>query len=95
MISFHPLVRRDVSQAIDYYDSIGDSLGNEFWAEFTKLCESVESHPERFHKDVSGWRRANLKRFPYHLLFLPARPGIRIMILRHNRRHPKSGLRRK
>lgn len=68
MPNFHPSVQQDVVTAIRYYDSINDSLGDDFWAKFEKVCLQVEAHPERYHFDPSGWRRANLEKFPYHLL---------------------------
>lgn len=69
MLRFHPQVRRDATEAVRYYDAISNSLGNNFWTEFEDACQRVQLHPERFHFDPSGWRRANLERFPYHLLF--------------------------
>lgn len=95
MPRFHPHVRRDVSAALRYYDSISDSLGDDFWAEFERICGELDDHPERFHFDPSGWRRANLRRFPYHLLFYQELDGVRVMTLRHHRRNPRFGLRRK
>lgn len=95
MLRFHPQVRRDATEAIRHYDAISDSLGDDFWAKFEETCLRVELHPERFHYDPSGWRRANLKRFPYHLLFYEESDGARIMSLRHDRRNPRFGLRRK
>jgi len=94
MPRFHLLVRRDATHAIRHYDSISDALGDDFWTNFEQMCRRVESHPERFHFDANGWRRANLKRFPYHLLFYEELDGVRIMALRHNRRNPRFGLRR-
>lgn len=49
MPRFHPQVRRDATQAIRHYDSISDSLGDDFWTKFEDACHRVESHPERFH----------------------------------------------
>jgi len=95
MLRFHPQVRRDATQALRHYDSISDSLGDDFWKKFEEICSRVESHPERFHFDPSGWRRANFRKFPYHLLFYQELDGVRIMTLRHNRRKPGFGLRRK
>lgn len=92
---FHPHVRRDASQAVRHYDSISDSLGDDFWTKFEKACLSVEAHPERFHFDASGWRRANLEKFPYHIRFYEVLDGIRIMALRHDRQNPRFGVRRK
>ena len=95
MPRFHPQVRRDVSAAIRHYDSISDSLGDDFWAKFEKICLQVETYPERFHFDPSGWRRAHLEKFPYHLLFYVEPHGVRLMTLRHDHRNPSYGLRRK
>ena len=81
MLQFHPQVRRDATHAIRHYDSISDSLGDDSWA--------------KFDDNPSGWRRANLKRFPYHLLFYEELDGAEIMALRHDRRDPHFGLRRK
>jgi hypothetical protein len=58
-----------VVRAIRYYDSINDSLGDDFWQKFEEACRAIDEHPERFHFDATGWRRVNLERFPYHLLF--------------------------
>ena len=55
MPRFHPQVRRDVSTAIRHYDSISDALGDDFWAKFEQVCLQVETYPERFHFDPSGW----------------------------------------
>ncbi len=95
MPRFHPQVRSDVAQAIRHYDSISDTLGDDFWEKFEEICHRVESHPERFHIAPNGWRRADLERFPYHLLFYEELDGVRIMTLRHSRRNPRFGLRRK
>ena len=95
MPRFHPQVRRDMTTAIRHYDSISDSLGDDLWTKFEKICLRVEAHPERYHSDPSGWLRANLEKFPYHLLFYEELDGVRIMTRRHDRRNPRFGLRRK
>jgi len=94
MIRFHPKVKRDVTEAIRYYDQINDVLGDDFWTEFSEVCLEIESHPAHFHYDLSGWRRAGLERFPYHLLFYEESEGVRVMTLRHDKRHPGFGTRR-
>lgn len=91
MPRFHPQVRRDVSAALRHYDSSGD----DFWAEFERICGELDDHPERHHFDPCGWRQANLRRFPYHLLFYQEPGGVRVMTLRHDRRNPRFGTRRK
>ena len=95
MPRFHPQVRGDVVRAIRHYDAISDTLGDDFWDQFQAVCLRVEAHPKRFHFDPSGWRRASLEKFPYHLLFDEEIEGVRIMALRHDRQHLGFGLRRR
>jgi hypothetical protein len=83
MPRFHPQVRRDVTIAIRHYDSISDSLGDDFWTKFEQASLLVDA------------QRANLEKFPYHVLFYEELDGVRIMTLRHDRRNPRFGLRRK
>jgi plasmid stabilization system protein ParE len=94
-LAYHPLVQRDVSGILRHYDQISPRLGDEFWAELMRLIELVSQKPERFHFADRGLRRANMRRFPYHLLFRQSPGGIRVIVVRHDRRHPTYGTRRK
>lgn len=90
-LAYHPLVQSDVSGILRHYDRISPRLGDEFWTELMRLVELVSSKPERFHFVDRGLRRANVSRFPYHLLFRERSDGIRVIVVRHNRRHPSYG----
>jgi hypothetical protein len=50
--------------------------------------------PGRFHALKQGFRRANLKRFPYHFIYRELPDGIRVNLVRHHRRHPDYGMER-
>jgi toxin ParE1/3/4 len=90
-LAYHPLVQRDVSDILKHYDRISPRLGDEFWAELTLLIERVSVNPERFHFTDRGLRRANMRRFPYHLLFRVRADGIRVIVVRHDQRHSSYG----
>jgi plasmid stabilization system protein ParE len=94
-LAYHPLVQRDVTEILRHYDRISRRLGDEFWSELMRLVELVSAKPERFHFEDRGLRRANLRRFPYHLLFRERPEGIRVIVVRHDRRHPSYGTGRK
>ena len=94
-LSYHPLVQRDVSGILRHYDRISPSLGDEFWAELTRLLDVVSEKPEQCHFDVRGLRRANMRRFPYHLLFRVSAGAVRVIVIRHDKRHPSYGTKRK
>jgi len=94
-LAYHPLVQRDVSEILRYYDGISPRLGDEFWTELMSLVELASAKPTRFHFADRGLRRANMRRFPYHLLFRERADRIRVIVVRHHRRHPSYGLGRR
>ena len=70
-------------------------IADRFFAEVEALIQNIEISPERFHPAQRGMRRANLENFPYHFLYRTHAAGTRILVLRHHRRHPFHGIRRK
>lgn len=68
-LAYHPLVQQDVNGILRHYDGIAPRLGDEFWAELMRLIDLIGVKPERFHFANRGMRRANMRRFPYHVLF--------------------------
>ncbi len=94
-VVYHPAVQRDVSGILRHYDAISPRLGDAFWEELTNLIEAAQDNPARFHPVDQGLRRANLKRFPYHFVFRASWDRIRVIVVRHHRRHPGYGLRRR
>ena len=95
IVTYHPSVQRDVNGILKHYNAVSDRLGNEFWDELMSRIEAAAKNPKHFHLTDLGVRRANLERFPYHFLFRVMPDKIRIIVVRHNRRHPDHGLGRK
>lgn len=95
-VIFQRLVQRDVNDILRHYaEEAGEIVADRFFGTFLQIVEQALHHPERFHP-VSPWlRRANLPGFPYHFLYRPMDAGIRVLVLRHDRRHPAYGLKRK
>ena len=93
-VKYHPLVKRDITEALKYYHGISQRLADEFEAEVRSAVEKVAQNPIRFHLVEKGFRRANLPRFPYHLLYEVHSESVRVMLVRHNKRHPDYGMRR-
>jgi toxin ParE1/3/4 len=90
---YHPSVQRDVATALRYYDDAGGAaLGDAFFEELTQRVAQALGQPQRFHPVAGELRRANLERFPYHFLFRVRDDTVRVLVVRHNRRHPDFGL---
>jgi plasmid stabilization system protein ParE len=94
-VSYHPLVKRDVAEALRYYHHIAPQLADEFQDEVRIMLDRAAANPLRFHPAGRDFRRANLRRFPYHVLYDVRPDSIRVMIVRHNKRHPDYGMDRK
>lgn len=93
---FHRLVQKDVRAVLRYYEEAGGPpLADRFFAELDRLVGQIESDPRKFHFLTPGLRRANMARFPYHLLFREGPADVRILVLRHHQRHPRFGVDRK
>jgi plasmid stabilization system protein ParE len=94
-VKYHPLVRRDVLEAARKYYDISPRLAEEFNMELKATIAKAAERPLRFHLADRDFRRANLKRFPYHFLYDVQPALIRVMIVRHHKRHPDFGLDRR
>ena len=95
-VFFNKAVQRDVSQILNYYETeSGSNLADGFYKELIRRIEEAEASPEQFHFVEPPLRRVNLRRFPYHFLFRQIGDDIRVLVVRHHRRHPSFGIRRR
>jgi plasmid stabilization system protein ParE len=92
----HPKVYSDIDSIMKYYEQVASpELADEFYSELRRLMTQVARAPERFSTREQGVRRANLRRFPFHLLFRATGDAVRILVIRHHSRHPSVGTRRR
>jgi len=94
-VTYHPAVQRDINEAIAYYRSISETLADEFWEELMHEIEYAQRNPKSSHFADCGLRRKNLSRFPYHFLYENLKGKIRILVVRHHKRSPSFGLKRR
>ncbi|MFM2198919.1 MAG: hypothetical protein RLZZ505_2351 [Verrucomicrobiota bacterium] len=92
--SFHRLVQSDLNRILRDYEGVSDALADDFYREFMEGVGEAVENPRYFHFDASGLRRYNLRRFPFRFLYDISLDGIRIWVLRHERRKPSLGTRR-
>ncbi|PWU20294.1 MAG: type II toxin-antitoxin system RelE/ParE family toxin [Verrucomicrobia bacterium] len=81
---------------MDYYEKAEHpELADDFCRELRGFMQAAAQQPGRYHFFKGDLRRVNLKRFPYHFLYRVVGDCVRILVVRHHRRHPGYGLRRK
>ena len=95
-VGFHPAAIRDTREITAYYREISPELAIEFQTELEATLLKAAHNPGHFHPAPnSNYRRANLKRFPYHALYGVKAGRIRVFVVKHHKREPSYGLDRK
>lgn len=95
-VIYHRLVVRDLRMALNYYELEGGTkLADRFFAEVEEGVAKIIAQPTAHYFSDDGYRRKALRSFPYHILYEVDALSIWIGILRHDRRHPSYGMRRK
>lgn len=95
-LEFHRQIASDISRIMDYYEDVaGVELADEFYSELRVFFQKAADAPEACEIRERDLRRVNLERFPFHFLFRIVDDTVRILVVRHHRRRPTLGLRRR
>ena len=95
-VEYHPLTTSDLNNAVAYYNSQQAGLGDELRTEVYAAIERVLASPTQFSVVSKSIRRCLVHRFPYAVLFrIESTETLRVLVIRHHRRHPGFGLRRR
>ena len=94
-IEFHPETVSDLNDASDYYQTIRSELADSFRTEIYETIERIKFDP-LIHRPIRGdVRRCFVHRFPFSILYqIIDEDLIRILVIRHHRRHPELGIER-
>ncbi|MFN2623548.1 MAG: type II toxin-antitoxin system RelE/ParE family toxin [Chthoniobacterales bacterium] len=92
----HPKVYSDIEKIMHYYEQVAtQTLADQFYSELRQLMIQAAAAPEQFAIRQGDIHRANLRRFPYHFLFRVVGDAVRILVIRHHRRHSNIGSERR
>ncbi len=90
----HPGAKRDAEEIFDYLSDVSSAAATKFTEEFESAVYKVAHHPGVGHP-CGRFRRRNIRRLSYHILYLQRGNEIWIMVVRHDARHPSYGMRRR
>ncbi len=95
MIEYHPSVMAELEEVRDYYEKKSEGLGLAFVNELEQQLLKVAAMPTRWMIVQGDLRRSLMKRFPYVIFFREIDGGgIRVTVVKHEKKHPAFGLRR-
>ena len=94
-VEFHPSTANDLNEGIAHFESEKLGLGQELRAEVYAAIDKIADNPFMYPEIRSGIRRCLVHRFPFSVLFKVLEGEVlRILVIRHHRRHPTFGSRR-
>lgn len=87
--SFHPLAVEDLTDSIDYYESVYPGLGLEFSKEVYSTIQRILQFPEAWTKISKNCRRCITQRFPYGIIYNVKEDEILIVSIMQLNQKPK------
>mgnify|MGYP000163805026 CR=1 FL=1 len=97
-LGFHPLVQRDLNEILDYYVlEAGLETADRFESEFRVAIANIQNNPRHypFYYQQRRYRCCRLSTFPHLILYRETSDYLRVIVLKHVRRSPSFGLRRR
>ena len=87
-VRFLQIAKRELDDAVDYYNREKPGLGYEFLWEVFFAIDRIRQFPrawQTFHEDA---RRCLVRRFPYGIIYVQQEDLILVLALAHLHRHP-------
>ena len=88
-LRFHVAIPDDLINALDYYDTISNALGNRFRENVERRLDDIASHPEAFPFDEAPIRFAKVDRFPQLIFFAVESEVVQILAIVHGASDPE------
>ena len=88
-IAFRAAARREVVEAVAWYEAQRPGLGAEFLNEVERCIASVADRPELYAIVHGEIRRVVTRRFPYSLYYRVRQDRIVVLAVFHGRRQPR------
>ena len=87
-IEYHPLTVDDLLSAEIHYNEIQSGLSLAFRFEVLRTIEKIRERPF-LYAEANGMRRALLRHFPFSIVYrILDNDTVRILLIRHHKRHP-------
>ena len=93
--TIHPGAERDVTEAASFYEREGSpALAARFIREFRRVAQLVVEYPEIGERRSRSLRSVTMAIFPYTVIYRASTEGLKILVVKHDRRKPSYGERR-
>jgi plasmid stabilization system protein ParE len=87
-LTYHPEAELELREAARGYEDQVAGLGERFLREFDAAVQEIRAAPTRWRIVEDDLRRYMIRRFPYGIYYRVEGDSIRILVVKHHRRHP-------
>jgi plasmid stabilization system protein ParE len=94
-LSYHDVARQELVDIAQWYEHERTGLGERFADAYESVVTRILENPELFGLVGRHDRMADMKPFPYGIVFRVVGDVVRIKCVRHHSRHPRFGFGRK
>ena len=88
-VLFHPEAKKELVEAVTYYEECQKGLGLEFIKEVYLTIDRIRSFPNAWSKISKNARRCVVNRFPYGIIYQCSKDEIYIIAVMQLNRKPK------
>jgi plasmid stabilization system protein ParE len=89
-VEFLDTAKRELTEAITYYNNESEGLGYRFAAEVKRTLSRIQQHPLAWMEISKRTRRCRTNGFPYGIIYQIREDMILIVAVMHLHRHPDS-----
>lgn len=86
-VRLHPEAAEEFAEQVDYYERLQPGLGGRFYDEVMETLGWIRHHP-RLPRVWRGYRRVNLKVFPFYIAYVVLKERTWVLAVAHARRKP-------
>jgi plasmid stabilization system protein ParE len=90
-VVYHSAVEAELIESARFYEQKLSGLGRRFLDEFDAAVQQISAAPHCWHPVDSVRRRFLMPRFPFGIYYRLADDELRILVVKHHRRHPGYG----
>lgn len=87
-VRFLAVAKEEMQHAYRYYKSVSPHIAIGFRDEVRAAIKRIEAHPEAWQPLDAQFRRCQLVRFPYGLIYQPHRGDFIVVAVAHLHREP-------
>ena len=81
--------RRELNEAVRYYNAQRVRLGDEFRDEAWETVRRIKEFPQTWHPLGGAIRRCQMRRFPFGIIYEPSEVEIVLVAVAHLHREPE------